>query len=369
MRFLAVLCLFAALTVGTLAWTKEDYEIFDLVSALETAEGKGVNFYSHLSISPSATTQQITKAYRKKSLELHPDKNPGVKDIEERFARLGLIAGILRGKESRERYNFFYKNGVPRWRGTGYYYARYRPTLSHTLVFLVLLSNLFHRLVLQLNFQKHRARISYFETAAKSAAGVLSGSGKGGVDAGAIQGRRRKVKVPMVEGNDYSGTLELIVSGDQVYLPQDDGHLTPISTLAPPPSFSQTWLPSLALSLARRAVSRLPPSTQESLPAFLRDEESAEADELELDDEEDEDAESEVGRGTPTPMGRASRRALQRGKGRNGKGSKNNTPKDSPAGTEAESDIALDNEAPKKKKKPGLGKAAAMRQRKLAAKN
>ena len=25
------------------------------------------------------------------------------------------------------RYDFFYKNGVPRWRGTGYYYARFRP--------------------------------------------------------------------------------------------------------------------------------------------------------------------------------------------------------------------------------------------------
>ena len=34
-----------------------------------------------------------------------PDKNPGVKNIQERFARLGVIAGILRSPESRERYN------------------------------------------------------------------------------------------------------------------------------------------------------------------------------------------------------------------------------------------------------------------------
>lgn len=32
-----------------------------------------------------------------------PDKNPGVKNIEERFARMGVIAKILRNKEDRER--------------------------------------------------------------------------------------------------------------------------------------------------------------------------------------------------------------------------------------------------------------------------
>jgi hypothetical protein len=29
-----------------------------------------------------------------------------------------------------QRYDFFYKNGVPKWRGTGYYYSRYRPGLG-----------------------------------------------------------------------------------------------------------------------------------------------------------------------------------------------------------------------------------------------
>ena len=59
-----------------------------------------------------------------------PDKNPGVKGIHERFARLGVIATILRNKDSRKRYDFFYKNGVPKWRGTGYYYSRFRPGLG-----------------------------------------------------------------------------------------------------------------------------------------------------------------------------------------------------------------------------------------------
>lgn len=33
-----------------------------------------------------------------------PDKNPGVKGIQERFGRLGLIANILRSSEGRKRY-------------------------------------------------------------------------------------------------------------------------------------------------------------------------------------------------------------------------------------------------------------------------
>lgn len=32
-----------------------------------------------------------------------PDKNPGVKDIAERYARLGVIVKILRSQEDRER--------------------------------------------------------------------------------------------------------------------------------------------------------------------------------------------------------------------------------------------------------------------------
>jgi hypothetical protein len=33
------------------------------------------------------------------------------------------------------RYDFFYKNGVPKWRGTDYYYSRFRPGLGVSLDF------------------------------------------------------------------------------------------------------------------------------------------------------------------------------------------------------------------------------------------
>jgi DnaJ family protein C protein 1 len=66
---------------------------------------------------------EIGRAYRKKSMllqcaslfpfasnsqDIHslncsPDKNPGVKGVQERFARLGVVASILRSQEGRER--------------------------------------------------------------------------------------------------------------------------------------------------------------------------------------------------------------------------------------------------------------------------
>lgn len=67
----------------------------------------------------AASEKDISKAYRKRSLELQhvpflprrqltrtsPDKNPDVKNVADRFARLGTIAGILRDGEKRKRYD------------------------------------------------------------------------------------------------------------------------------------------------------------------------------------------------------------------------------------------------------------------------
>ncbi|WVQ63968.1 uncharacterized protein L199_002126 [Kwoniella botswanensis] len=363
MRPIACLLVVLACIACVFAWTKEDYEIFDLVSALEAAEGKGIDFYKHVGVDSSASTAEINKAYRKKSLELHPDKNPGVKNIQERFARLGVIAQILRSPEGRERYNFFYKNGVPKWRGTGYYYSRYRPTLSHTLLFLVLLTSAFHYLVLNLNYRKHQRRIDYFQNAARSSAGVLGvSSGQNGEKVTVpVQGRRRKVRVPMVEGSDQGGTLELVVVGNDVFIPHGDGTLEPIAGLAHAPSLSQTWFLSLFSSLYSKGLAKLPPSVQDSVPPFLRPSDSTQQADLILDEEEvEEDDGSTID--TPTPVNRAQRRH-QNKKSKTSSASANATPKDSPATTELESG----DEGGHKKRLVG-GKAGAARRRKMGLK-
>lgn len=57
------------------------------------------------------------------------------------------------------------------------------------------------------------------------AGGISAQNEKIVLNANAAQpGRRRKVKVPMVEGNESAGTLELIVRGNEVYLVSYDPH-------------------------------------------------------------------------------------------------------------------------------------------------
>lgn len=43
------------------------------------------DYYEVLEIPKTATADEIKKAYRKKAIQYHPDKNPGNKEAEEKF--------------------------------------------------------------------------------------------------------------------------------------------------------------------------------------------------------------------------------------------------------------------------------------------
>ncbi|KAK9324132.1 hypothetical protein V1517DRAFT_318326 [Lipomyces orientalis] len=163
---LAILCSSAFVA----AWSEKDHEIFRLKEELEKHEGKGTTFYSFLELEtgPGSTSDQITKAYRKRSRQLHPDKNPS-KEATDRFARLGLIANILRGAE-KDRYDFFLQKGFPRWKGTGYYYARFRPGLFTVIIFLYLISSGAHYVILNITANNERARMQRYISECKAQA-------------------------------------------------------------------------------------------------------------------------------------------------------------------------------------------------------
>ncbi|CAG8771626.1 905_t:CDS:2, partial [Acaulospora morrowiae] len=163
-----------------------------------------VTFYSFLNVESSATEKEIARAYRKLSLALHPDKNPDA-NSKERFALLGSIAAILRNPESRERYNFFYKNGVPKWRGTGWYYERYRPGLTGVLIGLFVLCSFLHYIVMWVNFYQEKKRMRFF---IKEAREIAWGKRM------KKQNARKRVNV-----NDK----QFIVDGDNVAFLTDEG--------------------------------------------------------------------------------------------------------------------------------------------------
>jgi molecular chaperone DnaJ len=65
------------------------------------------DFYEVLEVSKSASLDDIKKAYRKKAVQFHPDKNPGNKEAEEKFKEATEAYSVLSDAENRARYDRF----------------------------------------------------------------------------------------------------------------------------------------------------------------------------------------------------------------------------------------------------------------------
>ncbi|KAF6806202.1 J domain-containing protein C2E1P5.03 [Colletotrichum sojae] len=196
--------LLALLSPLTAAWSKEDREIFRIRDEIKAHEpNPDMTFYDLLGVKNGASIDDITKAYRKISRTLHPDKvrqqliaerakakkkdkkTPGVnvskpptqKEIKaavkiasERQARLGLVRNILSGPE-RDRYDHFLRNGFPSWKGTNYYYNRYRPGLGTVLFGLFLVAGgAFHYLALYMSWKRQKDFVERYIKFARNAA-------------------------------------------------------------------------------------------------------------------------------------------------------------------------------------------------------
>ncbi|WGK63764.1 molecular chaperone DnaJ [Croceiramulus getboli] len=63
------------------------------------------DYYDILGISKGASAAEIKKAYRKKAIEFHPDKNPGDAKAEEMFKKAAEAYEVLGNEEKRARYD------------------------------------------------------------------------------------------------------------------------------------------------------------------------------------------------------------------------------------------------------------------------
>ncbi|OJV45390.1 MAG: molecular chaperone DnaJ [Bacteroidales bacterium 36-12] len=70
------------------------------------------DYYEVLGVSKSASAEDIKKAYRKKAIEFHPDKNPGDKAAEEKFKEAAEAYEVLSDAQKRQRYDQFGHAGV-----------------------------------------------------------------------------------------------------------------------------------------------------------------------------------------------------------------------------------------------------------------
>ena len=65
------------------------------------------DFYEVLEVAKTASTDEIKKAYRKKAVQFHPDKNPGDKAAEEKFKEATEAYSVLSDAEQRSKYDQF----------------------------------------------------------------------------------------------------------------------------------------------------------------------------------------------------------------------------------------------------------------------
>ena len=77
------------------------------------------SYYEILGVEKNATADEIKKAYKKKAIQYHPDRNPGNKEAEEKFKEAAEAYSVLSDPEKRQRYDQFGKAGVSGAAGNG----------------------------------------------------------------------------------------------------------------------------------------------------------------------------------------------------------------------------------------------------------
>ena len=77
------------------------------------------DYYEVLGVARNASADEIKKAYRKKALQYHPDRNPGDKEAEEKFKEAAAAYDVLSDEKKRQLYDQYGPSMGPQGFGGG----------------------------------------------------------------------------------------------------------------------------------------------------------------------------------------------------------------------------------------------------------
>ena len=146
------------------------------------------DYYEILGVARDASPDEIKKAYRKKALQFHPDKNPGDKAAEESFKLAAEAYSVLSDSDKRARYDRYGAEGL----GSG---PRVDPSAS--TIFDSIFGSGIDDLLDQFGIPGHRSRRSRRRGGAERGSDLLL---KLDITfAEAVHGSERKVTVPRLD--------------------------------------------------------------------------------------------------------------------------------------------------------------------------
>ncbi len=82
------------------------------------------DYYAILGVAPSASEEEIRKAYRRLALEYHPDRNPDDAGAEDKFKEISEAYAVLMDKQKRAQYDHLRQAGFDQRQAGGFSYTQ-----------------------------------------------------------------------------------------------------------------------------------------------------------------------------------------------------------------------------------------------------